>query len=144
MRRRTDQPTGPARMEDVARRARVSTATVSRTLHKPDMVSDATRRRVQRAIRDIGYVHNLLAGSLATSRTKAIAALVPTFDNRDYAKTIHATADVLRAAGYHLLLMHHGFSVDEEEALESLRLLQELAESYPQDELFYSTGDIPR
>jgi len=43
--------------------------------------------------------------------------------------------------------VHTGYAisvVDEEEALESLRLLQELAESYPQDELFYSTGDIPR
>jgi len=46
-----------------------------------------------------------------------IAALVPTFDNRDYAKTIHATAEVLHTAGYHLLLMHHGFSLEEEEAL---------------------------
>ena len=43
--------------------------------------------------------------------------------------------------------VHTGYAisvVDEAEALESLRLLQELAESYPQDELFYSTGDIPR
>lgn len=117
MRRRAGQLTGPARMEDVARRARVSIATVSRTLQKPDTVSEATRQRVQQAIRDLGYVHNLVAGSLATSRTRVIAALVPTFDNRDYAKTIHAMAEVLRAAGYHLLLGHHGFSIDEEEAM---------------------------
>jgi len=108
---------GAARMEDVARRARVSTATVSRTLRSPEKVSERTRRRVQQAVRDLRYVHNLVAGSLAASRTGIVAALVPTFDNRDYAKTIHATAEVLRAAGYDLLLGHHGFSVEQEEAL---------------------------
>jgi hydrogenase expression/formation protein HypC len=42
--------------------------------------------------------------------------------------------------------VHTGFAisvVDEEEALESLRLLQELAETYPVDELFYTTSDLP-
>jgi hydrogenase expression/formation protein HypC len=42
--------------------------------------------------------------------------------------------------------VHTGYAisvVDEAEALESLRLLQELAETYPADELFYSTGDLP-
>ena len=42
--------------------------------------------------------------------------------------------------------VHTGFAisiVDEEEALESLRLLRELAETYPVDELFYTTGELP-
>jgi hydrogenase expression/formation protein HypC len=42
--------------------------------------------------------------------------------------------------------VHTGYSisiVDEAEALESLRLLRELAETYPVDELFYSTGELP-
>jgi hydrogenase expression/formation protein HypC len=42
--------------------------------------------------------------------------------------------------------IHAGYAisvVDEAEALESLRLLRELAETYPDDELFFSTGDLP-
>jgi hydrogenase expression/formation protein HypC len=42
--------------------------------------------------------------------------------------------------------VHTGFAIsviDEAEALESLRLLHELAETYPVDELFYTTGDLP-
>jgi hydrogenase expression/formation protein HypC len=42
--------------------------------------------------------------------------------------------------------IHAGYAisvVDEAEALESLRLLRELAESYPDEDLFYSTGDLP-
>jgi hypothetical protein len=44
------------------------------------------------------------------------------------------------------LIVRSGFSisvVDEEEALESLRLLQELAETYPVEELYLTTGDLP-
>jgi hydrogenase expression/formation protein HypC len=43
--------------------------------------------------------------------------------------------------------VHTGFAIsvmDEAEALESLRLLQELAETYPVEELFYTTGDLPQ
>jgi LacI family gluconate utilization system Gnt-I transcriptional repressor len=104
-------------MKDVARRAHVSTATVSRTLRYPERVSQRTRHRVQQSIKVLGYVNNLVAGSLVTNRTKIIAALVPTFDNRDYSKTIHAMAEVLHSAGYHLLLGHHGFSLEREESL---------------------------
>jgi hydrogenase expression/formation protein HypC len=42
--------------------------------------------------------------------------------------------------------IHAGYAisvVDEAEALESLRLLRELADTYPEEELFYSTGDLP-
>jgi hydrogenase expression/formation protein HypC len=42
--------------------------------------------------------------------------------------------------------IHAGYAisvVDEEEALESLRLLRELAETYPEEELYYTTGDLP-
>jgi LacI family gluconate utilization system Gnt-I transcriptional repressor len=87
-----------AEMKDpaVARRARVSTATVSRTFRNPEKVTERTRRRVRQAIRELGYAHNLVAGSLAASRTGIIAALVPTFDIRDYAKTIDATATSTR------------------------------------------------
>ena len=49
---------------DVARRAGVSTASVSRVLNASDQVSDRLRTVVQRAIRDIGYVPNAAARSL--------------------------------------------------------------------------------
>lgn len=109
--------TGPVRMEDVARRAHVSPTTVSRTLCTPEKVSPLTRRRVLRAIRAIGYVHNLVAGSLASKRTKVIAAIVPGIDNPVYGKTILGASEVLRKSGFHLLLGHHEFSLAQEERL---------------------------
>jgi LacI family gluconate utilization system Gnt-I transcriptional repressor len=108
---------GHMRMEEVARRAQVSTATVSRALRKPDSVSDETRARVLRVIREAGYVPNLVAGSLASTRTNVIAAIVPTIGNPVFAETIDSMSEVLRAAGLHLLLGNSGSSLSDEESL---------------------------
>lgn len=70
-----------------------------------------------RAVRLTGYVPNLVAGSLASKRTNVVAAIVPAIDNPAYGKTIHATSEVLRKNGFHLLLGHHGFSLVQEESL---------------------------
>jgi LacI family gluconate utilization system Gnt-I transcriptional repressor len=80
-------------------------------------VSEKTRRRILRAINEAGYVHNMIAGSLASERTKVIAAIVPTLTNLTYGRTVHAVGEVLRANGFHLLLGTNGFSVTEEESL---------------------------
>lgn len=105
------------RMEDVARRARVSVATVSRTLSDPEKVSPLTRRRVVSAIKGMGYVHNLVAGSLASKRTRVVAAIFPGIDNPAYGKTIVGASEVLLKSHYHLLLGHHEFSPSQEEHL---------------------------
>jgi len=104
-------------MADVARRACVSMITVSRVLCKPEKVAPETRRRVQAAIDEAGYVPNLIAGSLASNRTRVIAALVPTIRNPVFGRTIDGMSEVLRASGYHLLLGRSGVSAAEEEAL---------------------------
>lgn len=108
---------GPTRMEDVARRVGVSIVTVSRALHQPEKVSEKTRRCILRAIAETGYVQNLVAGSLASNRTRVIAAIVPTLSNLAYGESVHAVAEVLRKNDYHLLLGTAGFSVAEEESL---------------------------
>lgn len=117
MKNRLTPGAGAARMEDVARQARVSLATVSRTLRAPEKVSPATRRRVLRAVSAIGYVQNLVAGSLASSRTEVIAAIIPRIDNSSHGKMLQAASEVLRAGGYHLLLGQDGFSAPQEEQL---------------------------
>ena len=105
------------RMRDVARLAKVSAITVSRVLRSPDKVSEDTRRRVLEAVRKIGYVPNAIAGSLSSSRSNIVAAIVPTITNPVFADTIHAMAGVLREHGYHMLLGQSGASPAEERSL---------------------------
>ena len=105
------------RMQDVARLARVSMITVSRVINQPDKVAPRTRARIEAAIAKIGYVPNLTAGSLASNRSRIIAAIVPTIDNSIFAETIRGLTETLAAGGYQLLLGQTGYDESAEEAL---------------------------
>ena len=98
-----------AKLSDVARLARVSTATVSRALMLPHKVKPDTLARVQDAVRSLGYVAHGAARALASRRTHTIGAVVPTLDNAIFANTTHALQKTFDAAGYTLLLACHEF-----------------------------------
>ena len=115
------------RMRDVARRADVSPMTVSRVLRDPEKVSEETRNRVLETIREIGYVPNKLAGSLASSKSDVIGLVVPSIRNSLFADTIQGTADVLRGAGFQLMIADSGQSLADEEALVSAFVAQRVS-----------------
>jgi hypothetical protein len=77
-----------ARMRDVAKRAGVSTMTVSRALNEPSKVSPEMRERVIRAVKEIGYLPNHLARSLSSTRSTIVGLIVPSIDNSIYTQTI--------------------------------------------------------
>ena len=58
------------KLDDVALRAGVSTATVSRYYNNPAIVAPATAERIRSGIDEMGYVPNLLAGGLASNRSR--------------------------------------------------------------------------
>ena len=104
-------------MEDVAQLAQVSLITVSRVINQPDKVSPATRQRVEAAIKAVGYVPNLVAGSLASNKSKIVAALVPTLDRSVFSGTLRGLSERLAQEGYQLLLGSTGYSQKTEEQL---------------------------
>ncbi len=71
-----------ATIKDVARQANVSVATVSRILNDLPGYSEATKKRVLKAIRDLGYTKNALASGLVSSKTHTIAVLFPSVSSR--------------------------------------------------------------
>ena len=79
---------GRVRMEAVAELAGVSTITVSRFLNHPEKLAKDTRLRVSKAIEKIGYIPNLVAGGLASSRTRMVGIIVPTIVNSIFADTV--------------------------------------------------------
>src|SRR6478609_411635 len=98
-----DKRTRKPRIGDVARRAGVSTATVSRTLASPGQVRPETRDAVMRAVRETGYVLNVAARNLRTSRTHAVLAVLPDASNIFFSQVLHGISDLLRSAGYSLI-----------------------------------------
>lgn len=93
-----------ADLEEVARRAGVSTATASRALSGRGRVSAATRARVRDAADALGYVVSAAASSLATGRTRSIGVLVPLLDQWFYASVLDGIATRLAPRGYDLTL----------------------------------------
>ena len=95
------------RMIDVARRANVALSTVSYALNGTRPVSASTRRRILRAMEELGYKPNALARGLASKRSRILALLFPT-PERGLGVTemefVSGAADAARERGYYLML----------------------------------------
>jgi LacI family repressor for deo operon, udp, cdd, tsx, nupC, and nupG len=89
---------------DVARRAGVSTATVSRALAFPERVAVETRSRVIAAIAETGYTPNASARNLRARSTKIVLALLPGMSNTFFNPILNAIEDTLSAAGYGMII----------------------------------------
>lgn len=95
-------------LEDVARAAGVSPATVSRALRGLPRVSEVTRARVRAAADELGYVISPSASRLASGRTGTVGVVVPYIDRWFFGKVITGVERVLRSAGFDLLLYNLG------------------------------------
>jgi LacI family transcriptional regulator len=109
------------KLEQVARRAKVSTATVSRVLNNASLVKSSTRARVQKAIEELKYHPNLHARSLAGGKSKTIGVLVSNLENPfffDIYKTIEEDA---HANGYEVLMANTDYR--SEQLITSVRVM---------------------
>jgi LacI family repressor for deo operon, udp, cdd, tsx, nupC, and nupG len=99
------------RIEDVARAAGVSTATVSRALRGLPSVSPETQQTVRRVAAELGYVVSRVASSLASGKTLTVGVVTPYVSRWYYATLIEAVERELRAVGYDALLVGVGESM---------------------------------
>src|SRR5712664_365459 len=106
--RRGRRGSGGLTLTDVARLAGVSPITVSRALNTPEQLTAETLARVQEAVARTGYVPNRLAGGLASSKSRLVAALVPTIASPVFLETIESLTETLDEAGYQLMLGQSG------------------------------------
>ena len=119
--RRARRGSGRATLVDVALAAKVSTQTVSRVINAPTQVPASTVAVVREAIDKVGYVPNLLAGGLASGRSRLVAALVPAISGPVFSQTIEALSQTLGRRGYQLMLGESGYEEpDEDTVLQNL------------------------
>lgn len=107
--RRARRGSGRVTLREVASLAGVSMITASRALNTPAQVAPATLERVREAVERTGYVPNMLAGGLASSRSRLVAAVVPTIVGPVFQGTVHALTAALAEAGYQLMLGQGGY-----------------------------------
>ncbi|WP_374577843.1 LacI family DNA-binding transcriptional regulator [Phenylobacterium sp.] len=91
-------------IQDVARDAGVSTATVSRVFSAPELVLEPTRQKVMESVARLGYQPNFAAKSLRTLRTEKILVTVPDISNPFFSQVIRGVEEAAHAAGYSVLL----------------------------------------
>src|SRR5215469_3884256 len=113
----TGTATLPPTLSAVGKRAGVSSITVSRVLRAPDLVAPETRARVEEAMRELGYVPNLVAGALASSRTNSIGVLVPTIANSIFADTVQGLSDKLEPLGFSVILAQSRYDAAREDRM---------------------------
>lgn len=101
-------------LEDVAKLAGVSTASISRALNDPDKVAAATRQKIEAAIETLGYTPNFGGRALASSRTNTVGAVIPSMANAMFASGLQAFQEELDKEGVTLLVATTGFDPEQE------------------------------
>jgi LacI family repressor for deo operon, udp, cdd, tsx, nupC, and nupG len=91
-------------IQDVAKLAGVSVATVSRVLNNSNLVSQDTKKLVEEAIKKLDYQPNLLGRNLRRSETKMILVLLPNISNPFYSKVVKGIEEVAHNNGYNVML----------------------------------------
>lgn len=108
-------------LEQVARRAKVSTATVSRVLNNASVVKNSTRARVMRAIEELKYHPNLHARNLAGGKSNTIGVIVSNMENPfffDIYKTVESDA---HSHGFEVVVANTDYR--SEQLVSSIRLM---------------------
>ena len=102
---------------DVAERAKVSPATVSRYFNDPDIVRYRTRERIRKAVEELGYVRNRAVRSMVGGATGCIGLVIPTIDNAIFSEMLQAFSSALATHGRTMLIAAHGYDLAREAVL---------------------------
>lgn len=103
-RARRRSPAAAATIHDVARRAGVSVATVSRVLNRKEVVREETSRQVMVAAKSLRYVPNVAARSLSIRRSQTIGIVLPDVHGEFFSEVIRGIDLAARRERYHILV----------------------------------------
>lgn len=103
-----------ATIQDVARQAGVSAATVSRVLNNRTVVSEKTAVKVEQAIHELNYEPSVLGRNLRTSESRLLLVLIPSIANPFYTEIIRGIEDTAIEQGYNILLCETGSNPQRE------------------------------
>ena len=138
-------------INDIAKLAKVSTATVSRALNSPHLLRPATLSRVLSTIKEHEYIYNALAGDMSKRKSSVLGIYVPTVESAKLSETVFAFQETVQAQGYPVILNNTNFNAKQENdqlrqarerSLSGIFLIGYMAENLPYiDEII--KGGIP-
>jgi LacI family repressor for deo operon, udp, cdd, tsx, nupC, and nupG len=124
-------------MGDIAKKAGVCMATVSRSLNNPDRVSEKTRNLVMKVVEDMGYIPNRLAASLRQGRSRNIAIMLPDITNPYFSPIVRSIEQISLTRGYSVILK----DTQDDPALE--RSFAEMVKTRQVDGIITNSQRIP-
>lgn len=137
-------------LQDVADRAGVAPITVSRVINNSGYVSDATRRRVERAVAELEYVPNVLARSLRSRQTNTLALVLTDIANPFWTTVARGVEDAASEAGFNVIFCNTDESEDAQDQYLRMLLQKQVdgvllvpARSKPDSVLFIQKQDTP-
>lgn len=107
-------------IEDVAREAGVSTATVSRVINNNYPVAEQTRIRVEKIISELEFTPNALAKGLMLKKTLSIGVIIPSVLNPYFLQVVKQIENYCKEKGYMTLLCHAELPEEEQEYIKNL------------------------
>ena len=118
-------------IKEVAARSGVGIGTVSRVLNNSPQISEATKRKVMKAIAELNYVPNIAGKRLSQKRSYVIAVIVPVIDHPYFSKLIEKLELAADERGYSLLVASSQHRIEKER-----EILRRLAQNEADGALF--------
>lgn len=104
-------------VREVARHADVSESTVSRIMRNQGLVKDATREKVMATVRELGYVPNRIAGSLASLDSHLVGVVVPSLSNIVFPEVLQGINAGLKGTNFQAVISVNDYDIELEESL---------------------------
>ncbi|MGH4051790.1 MAG: LacI family DNA-binding transcriptional regulator [Clostridium sp.] len=101
-------------INDIAKAAKVSHATISRVLNNSGYVKDETRKRVQKIIKDLNYTPSAIARSLSRSKTNTIGVIIPDINNPFFGEIIKGITQIADKHNLNIILCDTDDDKDKE------------------------------
>lgn len=141
---KSDKRMSPNKIYDVAGAAGVSLATVSRVLNHPEKVKPATREKIEKIIKELGYKPNLNAKGLASSKSTTVAVVVPELTRSSIAGMVDGIASTASRRGYLIRLFVNNVpnTANDEERVSAERELWRTVISSGVDGILYINDEI--
>jgi len=130
-----------ATIYDVAKKAGVSIATVSRVINNSDAVSERTRQQVQQAIKELKYAPNMIASALTKKSTLTLGLLIPDISNPFFSELARGVEDASNDFGFNIIMCNTDYSLEKEATYISL-LKQKSVDGFIISTAYYNDENI--
>lgn len=127
-------------IKDIAKKAGVSYATVSRALNNRSDVNEKTRKRIAKLAEEMGYQPNMIARSLVNKKTNIIALIVPDVSNPYFADISRSVSEAAQAEGFTTMVCNTGWDPKKEQEMLHLMEEQRVAGVIIKPTAFYTPG----